>query len=87
MLRELSDGRFAIHSSARVVVGREGDTCGAAEISLQLRVLRHSFFQDGDVGVGVFPERQEFYEVATVEMICRWSLARAARATAMSPSA
>ncbi len=26
---------------------------------LQLRVLRLSFFQDGDVGVGVFPEREE----------------------------
>jgi hypothetical protein len=27
--------------------------------SLQLRVLRLGFFQDGDVGVGVFPEREE----------------------------
>ena len=27
--------------------------------SLQLRVLRLGFLQDGDVGVGVFPERQE----------------------------
>jgi hypothetical protein len=26
------------------------------EASLQLRVLRLGFFQDGDVGVGVFPE-------------------------------
>jgi hypothetical protein len=26
---------------------------------LQLRVLRLRFFQDGDVGVGVFPEREE----------------------------
>src|ERR1700687_3424871 len=26
---------------------------------LQLRVLRLGFLQDGDVGVGVFPERQE----------------------------
>ena len=27
--------------------------------SLQLRVLRLRFFQDGDVGVGVFPECEE----------------------------
>src|ERR1700726_4165064 len=27
---------------------------------LQLRVLRLGFLQDGDVGVGVFPEREEF---------------------------
>jgi hypothetical protein len=26
---------------------------------LQLRVLRFGLLQDGDVGVGVFPERQE----------------------------
>jgi len=26
---------------------------------LQLRVLRFGFFQDGDVGVGVFPEGEE----------------------------
>src|ERR1035437_2791201 len=28
---------------------------------LQLRVLRSGFLQDGDVGVGVFPERQEIF--------------------------
>jgi hypothetical protein len=28
---------------------------------LQLRVLRLGFFQDGDVGVGVFPEREEIF--------------------------
>jgi hypothetical protein len=27
--------------------------------SLQLRVLRFGFLQNGDVGVGVFPEREE----------------------------
>src|ERR1017187_287390 len=27
--------------------------------SLQLRVLRLGFLQDGDIGVGVFPEREE----------------------------
>ena len=32
---------------------------GAAEISLQLRVLRFGLLQDGDVGVGVLPESQE----------------------------
>jgi len=32
--------------------------------SLHLRVLRFGFFQDGDVGVGVFPEREEI-------LICR----------------
>ena len=28
---------------------------------LQLRVLRLGFFQDGDVGVGIFPEREEIF--------------------------
>ena len=28
---------------------------------LQLRVLGFGFFQDGDVGVGVFPEREEIF--------------------------
>jgi hypothetical protein len=32
---------------------------GAAEISLQLRVFRLGLFQDGDVGIGVFPEGEE----------------------------
>ena len=27
--------------------------------SLQLRVVRFGFFQDGDIGVSVFPEREE----------------------------
>src|ERR1035441_8738867 len=27
--------------------------------SLQLRVLRFGFFQDGDIGIGVFPEREK----------------------------
>jgi hypothetical protein len=31
----------------------------AASKLLQLRVLRLGFFQDGDVGVGVFPKRQK----------------------------
>jgi hypothetical protein len=31
------------------------------KILLQLRVLRFGFFQDGDVRVGVFPEREEFF--------------------------
>src|SRR5580692_7535953 len=31
----------------------------AVQSSLQLRVLRFSLFQDGNVGVGVFPEREE----------------------------
>ena len=28
---------------------------------LQLRVLRFGFFEDGDVGVGVFPEGEEIF--------------------------
>ena len=28
---------------------------------LQLRVLRLSFFEDGDVGIGVFPEGEEVF--------------------------
>jgi hypothetical protein len=31
------------------------------KISLQLRVLRLGFLQDGDVGVGVFPEGEEIW--------------------------
>ena len=31
----------------------------AGKVLLQLRVLRLGFFQDGDVGVGVFPESEE----------------------------
>jgi hypothetical protein len=33
--------------------------CFGKRASLQLRVLRLCFFQDGDVGVGVFPEGEE----------------------------
>ena len=33
---------------------------GASQL-LQLRVLRFGFFQDGDVGVGVFPEGEEIF--------------------------
>ena len=34
--------------------------CGRTEAKLlQLRVLRLGFLQDGDVGVGVFPEGEE----------------------------
>ncbi len=29
--------------------------------SLQLRVLRLGFFEDGDVGIGVFPEREKIF--------------------------
>jgi hypothetical protein len=32
-----------------------------ARASLQLRVLRRGFLQDKDVGVGVFPEREEVF--------------------------
>ena len=32
---------------------------GITRASLQLRVLRLGFLQDGDVGVGVFPEGEE----------------------------
>src|ERR1017187_266235 len=42
------------------IIGKQlkGDE-GLSPTLLQLRVLRLGFFQDGDVGVGVFPERQE----------------------------
>jgi len=33
--------------------------CSADKQLLQLRVLGFRFLQDGDVGVGVFPEREE----------------------------
>src|SRR2546428_13218223 len=32
-----------------------------SEVSLQLRVLRVGLLQDGDVGVGVFPEGEEIW--------------------------
>ena len=32
-----------------------------ATLLLQLRVLRFGFFQDRNVGVGVFPEGKEFF--------------------------
>src|SRR6202158_5620555 len=39
---------------------REGQwRCVAQKRLLQLRVLRFGFLQDGDVGVGVFPEGEE----------------------------
>ena len=45
------------------VVAVRGRTGSDAEFGrralLQLRVLRLGFFQDGDIGVGVFPEREE----------------------------
>src|SRR5262249_21332551 len=58
-LCQLADRRSASDSSASIVVGRVGDTCGAAEISLQLRVLGLGFLRDGDVGVGVFPQVEQ----------------------------
>jgi len=33
--------------------------CDRSKPLLQLRILRFGFFQDGDVGVGVFPEGEE----------------------------
>jgi hypothetical protein len=39
-----------------------GDKCfQETELSLQLRVLPLGLLQDGDVGVGVFPEREEIF--------------------------
>ena len=38
---------------------RRGSTVSVYGRLLQLRVLRLGFFQDGDVGVGVFPEGEE----------------------------
>ena len=48
--------RFAIRarSMTRVVRDRTG-------MLVQLRVLRLGLLQDGDVGVGVFPEREEIF--------------------------
>jgi hypothetical protein len=47
------------HRITTLLISLFWHTCGAAEISLQLRVLGLGFLQDGDVGVGVFPERKE----------------------------
>src|SRR6202022_1791480 len=46
------------------IIRRNAMACGGASQSvrrrlLQLRILRLGFLQDGDVGVGVFPEREE----------------------------
>ena len=46
-------------SSLGMTTANSGDTCGAAEISLQLRVLGFGLLQDGDVGIGVFPQGQK----------------------------
>jgi hypothetical protein len=34
-----------------------------ATLLLQLRVLGLGFLQDGDVGVGIFPEREEIFVI------------------------
>jgi len=39
----------------------KGDQTGPSQASLQFRILGFRFFQDGDVGVGVFPEGEEFF--------------------------
>ena len=51
-----------------VRIQRDGDAPPAIVIQgsplsrlLQLRVLRLSFFQNGDVGIGVFPEGEEIF--------------------------
>ena len=46
------------------IIGRNAMACGGASQSvrrrlLQLRILCLGFLQDGDVGVGVFPEGEE----------------------------
>src|SRR3989442_89688 len=38
---------------------RQDGSLNSPGVSLQLLVLRFSFLQDGDVGVGIFPEREE----------------------------
>ena len=45
------------------LLGWSGVVCvlGLLRASLQLRILRLGFFQDGNVGVGVFPEREEIF--------------------------
>ena|SRR5437667_12638587 len=43
----------------RMLRERSIATLKAAKRLLQLRVLRLGFLQDGDVGVGIFPEREE----------------------------
>jgi hypothetical protein len=35
------------------------ESVGGCDLLLQLRVFGFRFFQDGDVGIGVFPEREE----------------------------
>jgi hypothetical protein len=51
----------AIHAS---VTPYKTSTPAVRVRSLQLRVLRLGLFQDGDVGVGVFPEPQRKFTVA-----------------------
>jgi|SRR5437588_12688645 len=47
-----------VRSAHRVSQRKDGKT-EITRKSLHLRVLRLSFLKDGDVGVGVFPEREE----------------------------
>jgi len=68
--RETSDERRAegVRAGRRVAVGRRAERGELQQLAistqvnlslLQLRVLRFGLLQDGNVGVGVFPEREE----------------------------
>ena len=46
-------------ASLGIVSPRDSSATGNSGSLLQLRVLRLGFLQDGDVGVGVFPEGEE----------------------------
>ena len=51
------------HGSKRGVAAerRRRSTDNATSLLLQPRVLRFGLFQDGDIGVGVFPEGEEIF--------------------------
>jgi hypothetical protein len=65
------------HGAAQDCV-KQGCLQWRARQLLQLRVLGLGFFQDGDVGVGVFPEGEEIF-------ICRLSFRCVALTTGLKP--
>src|SRR3984885_12493402 len=56
------DKCFALIAPGDILgASRSGMVGKIATLLLQLRVLRFGFFQDRNVGVGVFPEGKEFF--------------------------
>src|SRR5580658_960973 len=57
----LREGRPAICLLRRGRLSTTIGSCFFVSASLQLRVLRLSLLQDGDIGIGIFPEGEEIF--------------------------